>query len=184
MHVLKDIYSTQAFGAWLCIQIGSRAFLWGNTGKPCKVMIEICVPYRSHMTHNRWFHISVARRQPLGEGKGEEGCIRPRIVCLCGSTRFSDAFRDANLRETIAGKIVLTIGCDFKSDDALGLTDADKVRLDELHLRKIDLSDEVLILNVGGYVGESTQRELGYAIEKGKVIRFLESIKGRGEEKR
>src|SRR5205085_10771505 len=69
----------------------------------------------------------------------------PIIVCLCGSTRFGEAFRKANLEETLAGKIVLSIGCDFKSDDALGLTEADKERLDELHLRKIDLADEVLI---------------------------------------
>ena len=99
---------------------------------------------------------------------------KPIIVCLCGSTRFSEAFRTANLKETLAGKIVLSIGCDFKSDDALGLTAEDKKRLDELHLRKIDLADEVLILNVGGYIGESTRNELEYARVKGKGIRFLE----------
>ena len=97
----------------------------------------------------------------------------PRVVCLCGSTRFGDAFRAANLRETLAGRIVLTIGCDFKSDDALGLDAGDKERLDELHLRKIDLSDEVLILNVGGYIGDSTRRELEYAKAAGKRVRFL-----------
>lgn len=99
---------------------------------------------------------------------------KPIIVCLCGSTRFSQAFRDANLRETLAGKIVLSIGCDFKSDDALGLNEYDKKRLDELHLRKIDLADEVLILNVDGYIGESTQRELTYAWDKRKTVIFLE----------
>ncbi len=99
----------------------------------------------------------------------------PTVVCLCGSTRFSEAFRAANLRETLAGKIVLSIGCDFKSDDALGLTDDDKRRMDELHLRKIDLADEVLILNVGGYIGESTGRELAYATQQGKSVRFLEA---------
>jgi hypothetical protein len=99
---------------------------------------------------------------------------RPTIVCLCGSTRFSDAFREANLRETLAGKIVLTIGCDFKSDDAIGLTDADKHRMDELHLCKIDLADEVLILNVNDYIGQSTTREMSYAYALGKRVRFLE----------
>ena len=108
------------------------------------------------------------------------GCIdyikvpKPTIVCLCGSTRFSEAFRKANLEETLKGKIVLSIGCDFKSDDALGLTEDDKKRMDELHLKKIDLADEVLILNVGGYIGESTRRELEYAKRNGKRIRFLE----------
>ena len=93
---------------------------------------------------------------------------------MCGSTRFSEVFRQANLRETLAGKIVLSVGCDTKSDDGLGLTAEDKARLDELHLRKIDLADEVLILNVGGYVGESTRRELAYAQGHGKLIRWLE----------
>jgi hypothetical protein len=98
----------------------------------------------------------------------------PTIVCLCGSTRFSEAFRDANLEETLNGKIVLSVGCDFKSDQALGLTVADKKSLDELHLRKIDLADEVLILNVNGYIGDSTWNELRYAKTKGKRIRFLD----------
>ena len=103
---------------------------------------------------------------------------RPTIVCLCGSTRFSEAFRAANLRETIAGKIVLSLGCDTKSDTdliALGeLTEESKAALDELHKRKIDLADEVLILNVGGYVGKSTISEIAYAQEHGKLIRWLE----------
>jgi len=102
----------------------------------------------------------------------------PKIVCLCGSTRFSEAFRAANLRETLAGRIVLTIGCDFKSDDALGLTLVDKTRLDELHLRKIDMADEVLVLDVDGYIGESTSREIAYATAEGKLIRYLHDIFG------
>jgi hypothetical protein len=100
----------------------------------------------------------------------------PTIVCLCGSTRFSEAFRDANFSETLAGRIVLTIGCDFKSDAALGLTEADKRRLDELHKRKIDLAGEILVLNVGGYIGESTRNEINYATDNGKAVRYLEPI--------
>ena len=102
------------------------------------------------------------------------GAPRPTIVCLCGSTRFGDAFRDANLAETLAGRIVLSIGCDFKSDQGLGLSAEDKARLDALHFRKIELADEVLILNVGGYIGESTRNELQHARRLGKAIRFLE----------
>ena len=100
----------------------------------------------------------------------------PTIVCLCGSTRFSEAFRKANLCETLAGKIVLSIGCDFKSDQGLGLTDADKEKLDILHLRKIDLADEVLILNVNGYIGKSTRKELDYALTNNKCVRYLEAL--------
>lgn len=103
------------------------------------------------------------------------------IVCLCGSARFRKAFREANLRETLAGKIVLSI-CDTRSDQEIfgHLSESErheiKAQLDELHLRKIDLADEVLILNIGGYIGESTQRELDYARGQGKVVRFLEDL--------
>ena len=105
---------------------------------------------------------------------------RPKIVCLCGSTRFSEAYQRANLEETLAGKIILTIGCDMKSDidlfSEMGQIslDALKERLDELHLKKIELADEVLILNIGQYVGNSTRREIEYAKEKGKNLRWLE----------
>lgn len=105
---------------------------------------------------------------------------RPTVVVLCGSTRFSDAFREANLRETLAGRIVLSIGCDMRSDAEvfadLTAGDIEKVKadLDELHKRKIDLADEVLVLNVGGYVGASTGSEVEYAQRLGKPVRWLE----------
>lgn len=105
---------------------------------------------------------------------------RPTIVCLCGSTRFWREFQAASLRETLAGKIVLSIGAASGTDDEhfgnLPREEYDRVKtmLDELHLRKIDLADEVLILNKDGYIGESTRRELFYAIKSGKTIRFLE----------
>ena len=105
---------------------------------------------------------------------------RPAIVCLCGSTRFWREFQRASLRETLAGRIVLSIGVASGTDDEhfgnLPRAEYERVKalLDDLHLSKIDLADEVLILNVGGYVGESTRRELEYARSLGKRIRFLE----------
>ena len=119
-------------------------------------------------------------RQVLGGNWGTGDIKRPTIVCLCGSTRFGDAFQDANLKETLEGKIVLSIGCNMKSDSEIfGHLPADelqeiKTRLDDLHSRKIEMADEVLILNVDGYIGESTSRELTYARELGKAVRFLE----------
>jgi hypothetical protein len=105
----------------------------------------------------------------------------PPVVCLCGSTRFHDEFRRANLRLTIAGQIVLSIGCDTKSDADLTAAArlgndpaAVKTRLDELHKRKIDLADYVLVLNVGGYIGDSTRSEIGYARTLGKPVRYLQ----------
>lgn len=109
--------------------------------------------------------------------KGE----RPSIVCLCGSTRFVSAFNKAKEDETLAGHIVLSIEIvttQSRNDDPQYANPKVKAMLDELHLRKIDLADEVFILNVGGYIGESTQEELQYAIKHGKRIRFLESVSG------
>jgi hypothetical protein len=99
---------------------------------------------------------------------------------LCGSTRFWRAFQRAALEETLAGRIVLSIGAASGTDDEhFGNLPPEqylrvKSMLDELHLRKIDLADEVLILNIGGYIGESTRRELEYARQRGKTVRFLE----------
>lgn len=87
------------------------------------------------------------------------------------------------MAETLAGKIVLSIGaarCADGDDETFGgyipagKYDEVKVALDELHLRKIDLADEVLVLNVGGYIGQSTGREIAYAQATGKPVRFLE----------
>lgn len=99
---------------------------------------------------------------------------KPEIVCLCGSGRFRDAFEKAEYDETLKGKIVLTIGCNTHDVARCEELKHHKPMLDELHKRKIDLADEVLILNVGGYIGESTHSEIEYAIDRNKVIRFLE----------
>lgn len=98
---------------------------------------------------------------------------RPRIVCLCGSTRFKQAFIEANFRETMAGRIVLSVGWYSHADAVVYRPSAEeKAALDELHLCKIDLADEVLAINVGGYIGESTRRELIHARSLGKPIRW------------
>ena len=99
----------------------------------------------------------------------------PIVVCLCGSTKFKQAFIDANFRETMAGKIVLSVGFFGHADSHIYTpTEQEKSALDELHLRKIDLADEILVLNVGGYLGDSTKRELAYATITNKSVRFLE----------
>lgn len=100
----------------------------------------------------------------------------PPIVCLCGSTRFKETFDHIAALEKAAGKIVLgvTIFGHSVPEHAALLVDDMKARIDEIHLRQIDLADEVLILNVGGYVGESTRREIAYARSRGKPIRWLE----------
>jgi nucleoside 2-deoxyribosyltransferase len=102
----------------------------------------------------------------------------PRIVCLCGSTRFRKAWTRAHREESLAGKIVLGVGVMLHAgDDPIRQDCEAKRRLDELHFRKIELADEVFVLNVEGYVGHSTANELAYARALGKPVRFLEPEK-------
>ena len=97
----------------------------------------------------------------------------PKIVCLCGSTKFKDEYINANQTYTLAGYIVLTVGC-FPHSDKIKITKSHKQLLDKLHLRKIDLADEVFVINVNNYIGESTAREISYAVKHNKVVRYLE----------
>jgi hypothetical protein len=94
------------------------------------------------------------------------------IVCLCGSTKFKKEYIKANTQETLKGNIVLSVGL-FNHADDLGLSEENKTMLDKLHLRKIDLADEILVLNVDNYIGSSTRKEIDYATSKGKRIRYL-----------
>ena len=102
---------------------------------------------------------------------------RPKIVCLCGSTRFMDAFNQANRDETLRGHIVLSVEPTDASHqhDSVEANGPLKAMLDDLHLQKIDLADEVLVINVGGYVGRSTANEVAYAILTGKPVRWLDN---------
>ena len=101
---------------------------------------------------------------------------RPRIVCLCGSTRFFEQFQRANYELTMAGNIVLSVGCDTHSDSELKIAPEQKAMLDELHKRKIDLADQVFVLNVGGYIGPSTRSEIKYANQLQKPVIYLEPL--------
>lgn len=101
--------------------------------------------------------------------------MKPKIVCLCGSVRFKEEYLLANFNETLSGKIVLSVGCGLFPEREPALNEHVKEMLDKLHKHKIDLADEVLFLDVGGYMGKSTTSELQYAKEKGKIIRFFSS---------
>jgi hypothetical protein len=113
---------------------------------------------------------------------------RPTVVCLCGSTRFSEAYQAANLHETLAGRIVLTIGCDMRSDASLFEDQSPaeltriKAELDILHRHKILMADEVLVLDVDGYIGESTRLEIEFAEARGKRVRYLSDEVAAAEE--
>lgn len=108
--------------------------------------------------------------------EGDEAGLPPKIICLCGSTKFKDAFIEANKKLTLEGNIVLSVGCFPHVDDKAApedvLGESVKEQLDFLHKRKIDLADEILVLNVGGYVGSSTRSEIEHAKATGKPIHW------------
>ena len=100
----------------------------------------------------------------------------PQIVCICGSTRFRDEIMEANQQLTLAGVIVLAPALFQHSGDTV--TDDQKQVLDELHLRKIDLADAVLVVDPSGYIGESTSREIKYAQSSDKPLFKLSTVSG------
>ncbi|WP_150460257.1 hypothetical protein [Nesterenkonia ebinurensis] len=96
---------------------------------------------------------------------------RPEIVCICGSIRFADQMLAANRDLSLVGAIVLAPG---EADE--GIAEQQKRVLGALHLRKIDLADRVLVVNPGGYIGESTGREIAYAKTAGKPVSFTDPV--------
>jgi len=103
----------------------------------------------------------------------------PKVVTLCGSTKFKSTFERVNFEETMSGNLVISLGVfghfdmpDFDWSSEAG--QRSKTELDTLHLRKIDLADEILVINVDGYIGSSTRSEIAYARAKGKPVRYLE----------
>ena len=105
---------------------------------------------------------------PLGSSKNY------KIVTLCGSTRFKEQFIEAQKRLTLDGCIVISVGMFGHSGDEEVWKPGVKDMLDDMHLRKIDLADEIFVINVGGYIGESTRREIAYAEKTGKKVNYLE----------
>ena len=100
-----------------------------------------------------------------------------KVITLCGSTRFKDEFLEAQKRLTLDGNIVISVGLFGHSGDDEVWTEGVKDMLDRQHLAKIDLADEIFVINVGGYIGDSTRREIAYAEFKGKTISYLEECK-------
>lgn len=96
-----------------------------------------------------------------------------KIITLCGSTRFKEEFLRVQKELTLKGYIVISVGLFGHSGDAEVLDDGVKEMLDEMHLAKIDMADEIFVVNPGGYIGKSTAREIAYARSHGKTVRSL-----------
>lgn len=103
------------------------------------------------------------------------------VVTLCGSTCFKDEFMEAQKRLTLEGNIVISVGLFGHSGDQEvwenmdeGTLTKTKEMLDDMHKRKIDMADSIFVINVGGYIGDSTRSEIEYAKAHGKEVRYLE----------
>ena len=106
-----------------------------------------------------------------------------KVITLCGSTRFKDEFMEAQKRLTLAGNIVISVGLFGHSGDNEvwenmdeGTLTKTKEMLDDMHKRKIDMADEIFVINVGGYIGSSTRSEIDYAVATGKPVHYLVAV--------
>lgn len=95
-----------------------------------------------------------------------------KVITLCGSTRFKEDFERVNRELTLAGNIVISVGCFGHSGDVF--SDEQKIMLDDIHKRKIDMADAIYVINKDGYIGSSTRSEINYAIRIGKQVIFME----------
>lgn len=105
-----------------------------------------------------------------------------KVITLCGSTRFKDEFMKVQKDLTLKGNIVISVGLFGHSGDNEvwenmdeGTLTKTKEMLDDMHKRKIDMADEIFVINVGGYIGDSTKSEIEYAIKNGKKVNYLEN---------
>lgn len=105
------------------------------------------------------------------------------IITLCGSTRFKKEYMEIQKRLTLEGNIVISVGLFGHSGDSEvwenmdeGTLTKTKEMLDDMHKRKIDMADEIFVINVGGYIGESTRSEIEYAKAQGKRVNYLEPV--------
>ena len=99
-----------------------------------------------------------------------------KVITLCGSTRFKDAFMETQKRLTLVENIVISVGLFGHSGDDEVWAPGTKEMLDNIHKRKIDMADEIFVINVGGYIGSSTRSEIEYAISTGKKVNYLENL--------
>lgn len=105
-----------------------------------------------------------------------------KVITLCGSTKFKDEFMKVQRDLTLKGNIVLSLGIFGNSTDSDIFDNMDEETLlkthemlVDIHKQRIDMSDEIFVINVGGYIGKNTNSEIEYAIKKGKKVNYLES---------
>ena len=98
-----------------------------------------------------------------------------KVITLCGSTKFKQQFLEVQKKLTLEGNIVISVGLFGHSGDNEVWSEGTKQMLDDMHKRKIDMADEIFVINVDGYIGDSTRSEIEYAKSTGKLINYLEN---------
>ena len=99
-----------------------------------------------------------------------------KVITLCGSTKFKNEFLEAQKRLTLEGNIIISVGLFGHSGDSQDVTDDIKIMLDDMHKRKIDMADEIFVINVDGYIGSSPKSEIEYAKSTGKKVNYLVEV--------
>lgn len=97
-----------------------------------------------------------------------------KVITLCGSVKFKDDFLREQARLALEGNIVLSIVMFDLSRDKQILLEETREMIDDMHKRKIDMSDEIFVINKNGYIGKSTNSEIEYAIKTGKKVNYME----------
>ena len=96
-----------------------------------------------------------------------------KVITLCGSTKFKEDFEREQKRLTLEGNIVISVGLFGHSGDNEVWQEGTKEMLDDMHKRKIDMADEIFVINVGGYIGNSTRSEIEYAEAHNKKVNYF-----------
>ena len=100
-----------------------------------------------------------------------------KVITLCGSTKFKEDFIKQQKRLTLEGNIVISVGLFDHAGENEVWTEGTKEMLDDMHKRKIDMADEIFVINKNGYIGNSTKSEIEYALKTGKKVNYMENIK-------
>lgn len=94
-----------------------------------------------------------------------------KVITLCGSTKFKEQFEKANAYLTLQGHVVISLAF-FEQSEGIEITPEQAELFANIHFKKIDLADEIFVIDVNGYIGSSTRQEIEYAKQAGKAVRY------------
>lgn len=102
-----------------------------------------------------------------------------KVITLCGSTKFIKEFRESEAMLTRKGFAVISPLL-FEQDKSREISKEEATLFGRIHFKKIDISDEIFVIDVDGYIGESTKKEIAYAKRNNKNIKYYSNKKTTG----